>query len=639
MRVAVLLVALLLPRAFAAAASDPLATLRLAHPRLLFGDAELAAARAEAKSDPLRAEFHAYLLKTAAVQLTDPPIERVLIGPRLLEQSRKAEAHIITAAMAWRLSGERRFADFAIAEMRRAAAFRDWNPDHFLDVAEMAFALGIGYDWLYPVLSVDDRATIKRVLLEKALAWAEPAYRRAEPNRQSFPFVQGNLTNNWNQVCNGGFLIAALALADEEPAIARRVIAGLRETLPLAMKAYEPDGAYPEGPTYWGFGTRYTVYILDALGTALGNSLGLATLPAFDRTVQYRVHVVSPAGYAFNYADGRPNERMPADEIITWLGQHYGAPGAVAANRAWLAQLMREEPNPETFRFVALHAVWFPARSADRSAQAPRVAGPPLDARFDGPAQIATFRSAWQDDRALWAGFKAGSNDVNHAHLDLGSFVLEADGQRWAIDLGRDNYDLPGYWERDSVTSPRWQYYRLNNLGHNTLTPGARLQEPKANAPIIAYASTPERAFAIADLTAAYPGAGRSLRRGLAMLDRARVLVQDDLAGIAAGTSLTWRMHTTARASPHGERELRLRLNGRELRAEILAPADARFTTHATETKTSGDAANPDVTVIDVAVPAARATGDLRVAVLLTPVGEKWPTLPAPALVPLADWK
>ncbi|MGH7945950.1 MAG: hypothetical protein ACREH8_23950 [Opitutaceae bacterium] len=43
-------------------------------------------------------------------------------------------------------------------------------------------------------------------------------------------------------------------------------------------------------------------------------------------------------------------------------------------------------------------------------------------------------------------GFKAGRNTVNHAHLDLGTFTFDAGGVRWAGDLGRDDYNLPGYW-------------------------------------------------------------------------------------------------------------------------------------------------------------------------------------------------
>ena len=79
-------------------------------------------------------------------------------------------AHVTTGAMAFRLTGDRRFAQHAIEVMLTAASFPDWNPSHFLDVAEMATALALGYDWLFDELSSADRATIKKALLENKAA-------------------------------------------------------------------------------------------------------------------------------------------------------------------------------------------------------------------------------------------------------------------------------------------------------------------------------------------------------------------------------------------------------------------------------------------------------------------------------------
>ena len=50
--------------------------------------------------------------------------------------------------------GEERFKERAIRELDAACAMKDWNPSHFLDVAEMATAVAVGYDWLYPVLTL-----------------------------------------------------------------------------------------------------------------------------------------------------------------------------------------------------------------------------------------------------------------------------------------------------------------------------------------------------------------------------------------------------------------------------------------------------------------------------------------------------
>ena len=80
--------------------------------------------------------------------------ERVLIGPRLLTVSRTVLDRVMTLALLYRLDGDRRWATSC---PRRAAwpppAFSDWNPSHFLDVAEMAHAFALGYDWLYDALS------------------------------------------------------------------------------------------------------------------------------------------------------------------------------------------------------------------------------------------------------------------------------------------------------------------------------------------------------------------------------------------------------------------------------------------------------------------------------------------------------
>lgn len=617
-------------RLVAATDTSPLASLRPGHPRLLATEAQVQEMRAAAKTDPLRAAVHARILATAEAQWKEAPIEYVLVGPRLLDQSRKALGQVMTNAMAWRLSGDPRYAGFARDVMLRAAAFPDWNPSHFLDVAEMSTALALGYDWLYSFLSDAERAAIKSALLAKSLAYVEVAYGKKDPQRESFPFVRGNLENNWNQVCNGGFVLAALALAENEPALTRQVLQGLRDTLPVAMRAYEPDGAYPEGPVYWGYGTSYNVLILAALESALGDDLGLGKRPAFDRTVLFRHYVQSPTGLSFNFADGRA--AMGYDASVVWLSQRYGHAAPLVRARERLQSVVNA-PVQTGDRFVALHTLWFPAAP-------PAAVALPLDVVFRGPSQLALFRSAWDDPLALWTGLKGGSNRVNHGHLDAGSFLLDADGVRWFVDLGPDDYNLPGYWSGKEVSDPRWQYYRLNNRSHNTLTLGDALQDPDADVALVGFGSTPERAWAVAELTSAYAKTATRVIRGLALLQRKRVLVQDELSQLQSGIPLIWRALTEASVeiAPDG-RAATLRRDGKALRLEILAPADARWTQRPATPPTAVENQNTGVTQLEATVPAENQPRDVRVAVLLSPVGEKWGTAPTPKLVPLSDWK
>src|SRR5690606_381154 len=143
----------------------------------------------------------------------------------------------------------------------------------------------------------------------------------------------------------------------------------------------------------------------------------------------------------------------------------------------------------------------------------------PLDRLFDG-IEAATLRSSRDDPGATYVGFKAGQPQYNHNQLDVGTFVLEAEGVRWAMDLGKDDYGLPGYFE-NNVGGRRWTYYRNRAEGHNTLVldPGASAEDQtvKAKAPISRFETAPATGFAIGDLSSAY--GKRPVQRGV-RLDR-----------------------------------------------------------------------------------------------------------------------
>jgi len=606
-------------------ANDPLAHFRREHPRLLLTDDQLAADIAAAATDPFRAKLHGRIIAHAEELLSAPPIVHHLIGPRLLEQSRAAVDHIMTCALAYRLTGDARFADRAKRDMLTVAAFPDWNPSHFLDVAEMSFAVGIGYDWLYRQLTPAERLTIKQALLDKALIFAATTY---GPNPEKDPRLYWvKAETNWNQVCNGGLLTAALAIGEDNPELARLVVNGARASLPRIMARYQPDGAYPEGPGYWTYGTTYNVVILAELEGVLGTDFGLGAAPDFDRTALYRLAVQGPVGPVFNYADSHLNyEPTPA---FAWLAERYHHPAALAESRVLLAAEIGQKQIKD--RFFALNAIWYPNPVVQNSVGSTEPV--PLDLHFHGAADIAILRSAWDDPHAIFVGFKAGDNAANHSHLDLGAFVLDAAGVRWAEYLGADNYDLPDYFGKK-----RWTYYRLNNHSQNTITPGDLLQDPRAVAPIVAFSDAPERAFAVADLTAAYPGTAKRILRGVALLDRARVLVQDDLSGLRSGAPLHWGMVTEGKITLSADgRTATLTQHGRTLLAAILAPDDAVFQVTSTRPPTPEENQNEGTAMLTIET--APAAGDVRLAVLLTPSGPRWPQLPPPVLTPLRDWR
>src|SRR5205823_3703899 len=183
---------------------------------------------------------------------------------------------------------------------------------------------------------------------------------------------------------------------------------------------------------------------------------------------------------------------------------------------------------------------------------------------------VACFRSAWDDPGAFYLAFKGGDNKANHAHLDLGTFVLDALGYRWACDLGSDDYNLPGYFGRQ-----RWTYYRLRTEGHNTLTINDQDQPLTAAAPIIAYQSTPQRAFAVADLSAGYARVATRVWRGVELLNRNTVVIEDEVRA-EQGAAVTWNFHTPARVQiDDAGTTATLSQGDATLVAKLLSPANA----------------------------------------------------------------
>ena len=560
-----------------------LTTLRLSHPRLILTADDEARIRRVLASDVTARSFRDALLRNGSRLLTQPPPERVLIGPRLLTVSRTVLDRVMTLALLYHLDGDRRWAARAREELFAAAAFSDWNPSHFLDVAEMAHAFAIGYDWLYDQLSADERTTIRRALVEKALRPAEQAYAaRAFWTRA---------THNWNLVCNGGIAIGALAIADEEPGLCGSLLAQPLAALPAAIATYAPDGAWPEGPAYWEYGTLYLVSTLAALNSALGTDFGLSEAPGLAQTGRFRLHVTGPTGLYFNFADA--GTRPTSAPTLFWLSRRHADPVlAVAAREA------------ATGRSTARDVLWYDSAGGPND-----IAALPLDARYQA-AHLVFFRSAWNDKDAIYVGFKGGDNAANHAHLDLGTFVLDALGQRWAVELGPDDYDLPGYFGPE-----RFTYERLKTGGQNTLTFDGANQEPRATAPVTSYRSNVDGGFAIVDLTAAYAGSGATrVHRGVSLRDnRSRVLIQDEIE-TAGAVELIWTMHTRAAVELQGDRAL-LSQGGAVLEAQVLSPAGATFSLEEVEIPAPQQPAS-DLRRLQVRLP---ETTSVQVAVLFTP--------------------
>lgn len=584
------------------------------HPRLFLATGGEVALKQRIAADPLWKSLQDGVLREADRQLATKPVARVLIGRRLLDKSRTALSRVLHLAFAWRLTGEQKYLDRARAELVAVAAFPDWNPPHFLDVAEMTTAVAIGYDWLYPALDEPTRAALRGAIVTKGLI----ASRTANSWTKN--------TNNWNQVCNGGMTIGALAVAESEPALATEMIVRALNTVPLAMHEFSPDGAYPEGPGYWGYGTTFNVLLISALQSALGTDFGLTQQPGFLATADYYLHVIGPTGYYFNYSDcGRGGRGV--EPAMFWL----------AAQRQQSSLLWNEWPkiagaNARTGggrdRTDPMLLLWMAPNQSKPGLP------PALSWTGRGPTPVAFHRSSWTPD-ASYVAIKGGSPSNSHAHMDVGTFVMESDGVRWADDLGSQEYhsleskgvDL---WNRKQ-DSDRWRVFRIGTSAHNVLMVDGRQQRVEGQAPII----SAKAGRTVVDTSGVYQGQLAKACRGVALATDRTVLVQDEFTALGQTATVRWAMVTRADVTIDRAGCATLTQNGKKLSLRVVEPASASLKIYPTNPPPSAtDASNEGTRLIGFEV-SAPANQSQRLVVQLVPGSA---TADAVGVQPLAEW-
>jgi len=582
-----------------------LSALRYKHPRLIILPDDVVQLKQTIAKDPLAKKLFDVLKQRANEMLTAQMPEHSDNSEQSLAASRLALKHITTLAGMFRLTGDHKYASRAKDEMLEIARFTDWSPANFLCVAEMTAAMAIGYDWLYDQLSSEERRAIRGGIIKNGLLPGLAQYKNSAWWTTS--------AINWNLVCNGGLSLGALAVAEDESDLSEKIVECTVLSLPIALKTFAPDGGWPEGPGYWAYGTRYLTYLLSSLQTSIGCDFNFSNKPGVAETGFFRIYSEGPFGQSFNFGDSETE--VPRGAQMFWLSRRFKQP-VFAGAEVHITELF-----PEMF-----HLLFY---CSDHQTPAEAHLNP--NKIFSG-INVAFLRSAWSDPQALYVGFKGGDNHWSHSHADLGSFVFDAAGYRWAEDLGPDDYELPGYFK-----DLRFSYYRLQTQAHNTLTVGAANQPKDAHAQIIRSSTDNTRPFAVVDLNSTYPDQFTDVKRGIALESGKQLIVQDEFESEKAVKSLVWHVHTRARVHIRdgGKRAVLIQGEGAgstRLNVQIFSCPGARFSVTSVKPPQQ-EAQQPDVSDLTIKINLSPRKAFTRLAVVFSIADIK-----PPEIKPLIAW-
>ncbi|WP_337813027.1 heparinase II/III domain-containing protein [Parabacteroides johnsonii] len=559
----------------------------LQHPRLLFSKQEEQRIRDLFGTEPLLDSLYAGLMKEAERLLLVPPQEdprrEIKNTKDILPISREQVYRMVNLALAYRLSGDRRFAEKAEKELVHVCNFPDWDPIHYLDVAEMTTAVAIGYDWLYDVLAPSTRQLVVHSIKTKALDLVVEEYNTG--NADSW----AKRETNWNVVCNTGMVLGALAIEEHYPELAKHIIGEAVRYIPNCLKHFAPDGVCYEGPAYWGYTNMYLSLLLKALNDNFGGDFGLSEMVGVDKSVLYYMHSTSPSGKIFNFANS--GSTAPAAEpIYFYFSRAFNQPEVATFYRDVLSKTVHEG---NYFRFYFLSIPWYDTASSTADAL------PKLKV-YEGINDIVVFNGNRNIPNSLYLIAKTGDPDMAHQQLDIGTFIVEMNGIRWTDDLGTDNYNLPGFWDY-KPDGQRWTYFRNSNFSHNTLSIDHKLQNSAGTGEIDRLDDRAAQPFVTMNMSTAYAGQSRFVYRTFRMLDDTRILVTDSVGLQSPSQSVQWSVITSADVECKGNTAV-LRKDGKSFSLKIASPTNASFTTKAAKKGTEAEKPIEGYTVLSASV-------------------------------------
>jgi len=538
------------------------------HPRILLLKNEEKEILNKINTDSSLASVHRIILKECDYIIRQPLPERILKGRRLLEVSRETYRRIFFLAYAWRTTQNQKYLQRGEKELLAACAFSDWNPSHFLDVAEMTTAMAIGYDWFYGALAPSSKDIIKKSILIKGL--------KSSLDSKNNSWLTAN--TNWNQVCNAGMTLGALAIFEDDPKLCSEIINRAITSITLPMKEYDPDGNFPEGFGYWSYGTTYNVLFLSAIQKAFQSDFGLTANSGFLKTAYYMLHMIGSTGLGFNYSDNAAKGNL--NPAMFWFADRLNDHSILFMEKNYL----KRNKNLHRVRELPALMIW------GKGINIKSIAEPKQKTwAGQGANPVAMLRTSWKSSSSIFVGLKAGSPYVNHGHMDVGEFVLDALGERWAMDFDPQSYSTIeekgiDLWSK-SQTSSRWQLYRLNNNSHSTLTINDQPQLVKGVARIIQSSDKPEFLSAVTDLTPVYQSQIKKAQRGVAIVGGKYVLVQDELEASNVQAKVVWKMLTTAQVNLTNPTTAELQLNNKKVVVKLLEPKGAVLKVWSTKPK------------------------------------------------------
>lgn len=505
------------------------------------------------------------LIKTADATIKGKHYNCDIVPLSQIHILRKFRQRAELLGMAYGVTKNDKYAAYLYEETKLAAAVTtDWRSVGYLNAGTLLMGLAVAYDRLYYYLDENERKELRNEIITRHIMPGLEAHRGTllppstnwSDKMSTVGWVRWN--SNWNIICNSGLMAMACAMFEDEAELSCEILTSCYKSLKYYTPSFYPDGAALESLGYLNVIASDFARLLATLDVTFENTYGIDDAPGIAKMPYVLEYLTGPHG-TNNFGDAAEEKTGQPAEALIFADLMHNPSFAALRNRAIGNGYCAAEVTD-----VLWHS------DSDEVELS-------LDKYFR-VGETGSMRSTW-DEEALFVSFHAGDNNINHSHMDTGTFVLDALGERWAIELGSDR--LSYSMDKESGISNRWDLYMLRTEGHNTITinpdetPGQRLD---AFSPVESFESITGGSTAIVDMTGAYDSYANKAKRGYMLQnDRSVVTVRDEIE-LKENGDIYWFMHTKAdiTISDNG-RMATLLQNGKKLYVKLNSNRNVNF--------------------------------------------------------------
>ncbi|UDQ96599.1 hypothetical protein AAEX28_05940 [Lentisphaerota bacterium WC36G] len=388
-----------------------------------------------------------------------------------------------------------------------------------------------GYDMFQGAWNQAQRTEAQKFLYDNFLTFALKIFEEPLSNKVSRAFVTTGRSNIAIQAY-GGFIPMAITLSSVYPKESSDLLYETLHYLAIATTEMAPDGAWREGPSYWGWTARRGyIPAFSCLKNGLGSTFGIDEMAGVDECGYFSLYVNSVIpNKSFRFADSGEDNQIGKKEYF--FANYFKDKKLANALKALKGS--RLSPIPQYF---------------DLQKKAKSEISLPLSKKF-GRIELASFRSSWLNKNGWFTAFKGGFPSEIHGNLHTGTFVIDALGERWVTTGGGTSYDAKDVWNY-SPLGGRWRYFGARAESKNCLIVNNGIPKNKNLYPMMENYVLPDQypfsksvitdfktnglgkkagGYAILDMTEAYRDFCNSARRGVKLHTSGnRVTIQDEV--------------------------------------------------------------------------------------------------------------